>query len=394
MAESCGAAASPDVQDVFIDDDIFIDEAAEVAAASPSHAHHRHACMGAGVSTNSPGRTQAYPEPAFVKRARSDPLFEAAVYGNIDTNFRVCCTSWAQAEELLGHELAREVRTAVGKVFSDGDESHATEQATQILHESFPEFEGLELALCFANLVADALELRSQSDAEGWDFVEGFCGTAAVTRSALARGWKAKCFDIRYALDHDILSALGFRRYVLSARSTKRGGTSWYAPVCSSWGFLCRKQSMRTKENPLGNLSVPWVLQGNNQLIRVTLVCLLLHLLGMEFVVESSMSSLITHVRYFRALMLLSGAYQHTCWLGHFGAPSPKPVKLMTTAPWVAKVKSKRRGSLRLCTNMVKKGKVCINGIKVKLQESEFYPLKFGEALCQARLEHRSGQQL
>eukprot|EP00969_Alexandrium_andersonii_P162760 7194688-Alexandrium_andersonii.AAC.1 len=51
-------------------------------------------------------------------------------------------------------------------------------------------------------------------------------------------------------------------------RHLQPGATIWMAPECSSWGFLCRFQSKRSRGHPFGDVSREWVARGNNQILR------------------------------------------------------------------------------------------------------------------------------
>jgi hypothetical protein len=169
-------------------------------------------------------------------------------------------------------------------------------------------------------------------------------------------------------------------------------GCAWYAPPCNSWSFLCRKQSERSRDDPFGDDAKMFVQRGNNQVLRVTLACLIAWLLGLDFVIETSLSSLIPCVPYVQELLSLSDASRHVCWLGFFGAPSPKPIKLLTTAPWIFKVFSRSVGSGRLCKSVVVNGKKRVSGIKDAVAQSKVYPEAFGKALVREMLEHRHAQ--
>ena len=100
-------------------------------------------------------------------------------------------------------------------------------------------------------------------------------------------------------LAQDILSDAGFislLKYVLRLRRT---GMALLAPVCSSWCWLNRFTSGRSRDHWQGNTSVRSVREGNLMVSRVVLLLWLLSALGCVYVVEQPLGSILdAHARF------------------------------------------------------------------------------------------------
>ena len=100
-------------------------------------------------------------------------------------------------------------------------------------------------------------------------------------------------------LTQDILTDAGFvvlLKYVLRLRRT---GMALLAPVCSSWRWLNRFTSGRSRDNWQGNTSVLSVRQGNLMVSRVVLLLWLLDAMGCVYVLEQPLGSILdAHARF------------------------------------------------------------------------------------------------
>lgn len=75
-------------------------------------------------------------------------------------------------------------------------------------------------------------------------------------------------------------------------RHLRRNGLLFAAPVCSSWVWMSRGSTFRSKERPLGDERVECVQQGNLQVSRLVLVLLYASFSGCTWIVEQPVSSL------------------------------------------------------------------------------------------------------
>ena len=111
---------------------------------------------------------------------------------------------------------------------------------------------------------------------------EIWCGVQSIVRAAKSRGLGAQGFDIKRVVDvtddaksemsEDILSVAGFVNAVKLVMQLKSGGLLWMAPVCSSSVFPNSSNTLRTKDNPTGNLGYRPVLEGNQMALTAALL--------------------------------------------------------------------------------------------------------------------------
>ena len=114
--------------------------------------------------------------------------------------------------------------------------------------------------------------------------------------------------------------ACGLRLAVQLVRRLRKGGTVMMAPVCSTWTFMNRSTSKRTKVDPTGDTSLPSVRTGNLLFSRVVLLAMLVLWREGTYIIENPMSSLLPyHPRFaqlfskFRACTsMLAGRDKHT----------------------------------------------------------------------------------
>ena len=100
-------------------------------------------------------------------------------------------------------------------------------------------------------------------------------------------------------LMQDVLTDAGFillLKYVLRLRRT---GMALLAPVCSSWCWLNRFTSGRSRDNWQGHTSVRSVREGNLMVSRVVLLLWLLGAMGCVYVMEQPLGSILdAHARF------------------------------------------------------------------------------------------------
>lgn len=121
------------------------------------------------------------------------------------------------------------------------------------------------------------------------------------------------------------------------------------APVCSTWVWMSRSVTRRSRGQPLGNEQVPCVQEGNLQVTRVVLVLLYASFLGATWVVEQPMTSLLFHHPRFQYLASRTPWFKKLVWMGGWGATSPKPTYLASNTCWLSGLRGGTRpGTARL----------------------------------------------
>ena len=118
--------------------------------------------------------------------------------------------------------------------------------------------------------------------------------------------------------------------------------------MCASWSSLCKHQSGRSREFPLGNSAKQWVRKGNDLMLITGFGCLLCHLVQVFFVVEAPAMSVMDEVPWMKMLFELSDCEKVVEWLGFFGAKSAKPIK-RSTRQTETRVHRKGRSSRDRC---------------------------------------------
>ena len=155
--------------------------------------------------------------------------------------------------------------------------AHARRLATALLHKRAPlVMAQLVTLICLAGYVDHLIGLDSPST-KLIDACEYFSGDMAITLGFREAGLKAVGYDVRYHQngEMDLRTNHGFILAITLAMSVVAGGFSWFAPVCSSWGFLCSSQSGRCIGMPGGFSNVHWVVTGNLLASRTILLVML-----------------------------------------------------------------------------------------------------------------------
>ncbi len=141
----------------------------------------------------------------------------------------------------------------------------------------------------------------------------------------------------------DTCSDDGFALTLLSLLRVRRGGLFWIGTQCSTWVWINRKTSGRSKENPLGNTTHRSVVEGNELNARVALLCAIAYATSVTWVIEQPASSLFYSTRDMGIVMARSGAQIVHTWLGGFGHPMKKPTTLVGTASWLQHLRRPHR---------------------------------------------------
>lgn len=278
------------------------------------------------------------------------------------------------------------VHDLVNAVFLDGTQT--AKHAATVLHSAFPEFEGLTLPQMFEQLAAATSRKRESTLAQDQAVLLEYCsGQAAITSGALELGLRCACFDKLYGSRYNCFTRAGMRNWVGAVLHTRAGATAWFAPTCSSFVFLSRSTSGRSQENPWGNPSNAFVHDGNRLLLRVVIVALLCALVDVDWAIEQPISSIMTQLPFVERLFEKLEVSRKTCWLGAYGADSPKLLKIYGfRAEWLKQLANGKPSfstvSARLATSRVVRGVKKCTGCRGKLRDSSAYPKLFGSTVA------------
>lgn len=137
-----------------------------------------------------------------------------------------------------------------------------------------------------------------------------------------------------------------------------------------------------------GDSAVEAVQQGNEAIVKVTIMCIVAHHVELTFFVEQPISSLFSAVPFFANLLRETRARQMCVWLGAYGSRSAKPVSIFHNSTWGSRlVLPKPRGLAQLVRRRGRK----VSGTPA-LAESAAYPPAFGQAFASLALEHLNVQ--
>ena len=172
------------------------------------------------------------------------------------------------------------------------------------------------------------------------DLVDLFAGKARIARCATLAGLHAIAFDKLYGEHMDILTPVGLALIVLLVLRIKVGGLLAAGPHGSSWVWLSRKVTKRTKKNPLGAKSNQSVLDGNATNSSMAFLCYLGSLLSWDWLIEQPQSSLFFDTQMMKAVKeSIANVSTVSLQLGTFGHTTQKQTILMGTSNIVQKLK-------------------------------------------------------
>ena len=176
------------------------------------------------------------------------------------------------------------------------------------------------------------------------DAAELFAGDMAITEALRRFSYLCVPMDIRYAPEAmNILTPAGFGlALTLVLRMAMNGkGLLWLAPVCSSWVFMSAGSTDRCRYFPLGNQSEEstCVKDANIMYARCILLCKLAAALGLTYILEQPLSSVMNCAPRFQQLMTDSCMWMASpVHMGAYGGGSKKSLKLFCNEPWVSEL--------------------------------------------------------
>ena len=191
------------------------------------------------------------------------------------------------------------------------------------------------------------------------------------------------------AADDDINSSTGFLKALLYVMSLSNDGLFWVAPPCSSWVWLSRGSSHRSKDNILGNDQYKNVRIANEQASRVALlilIALLLH--NAIFVAEQPSSTLLPRHPRWELLKNVLGTWfqQVEFYMQPYGGKTPKRTWLCSNCESISKLvvpydPDQETTLITTETVLDHNGNTQVNGTK-QVKETQAYPARFGEAVA------------
>ena len=217
--------------------------------------------------------------------------------------------------------------------------------------------------------------------------LELFAGSAEYSNACARLNLKAVAYDKLYSdqvgtQDNDLTTEAGFARALELVLQVVPHGSLWAAPVCSTWGFVGRKGSFRTKESAVGDESVPRIRYANKMVYNLCLLLLAAYLIGLNIFVEQPHGSLMAHFWPFSDLARLL-RYKITTYLHAFGHRTMKGLCIWSTRKDASNLRRKKPKEYETLCRKHDKG---TTGKVKALKESQAYPRAFGEAVAEITL--------
>ena len=166
-------------------------------------------------------------------------------------------------------------------------------------------------------------------------FVEVFAGAAAVSRNLRRLGFEGFSLDVRTAPTHDVLRPEGLVLLLDCVLSLEPCCVLWCAPPCSTWVFLSRGSTHRSKERPEGDVSNEYVLAQDALVERLALVLEVATIKGVWWILEQPANSLMWEYPATKETLQRHSAELVRLDMGAFGGTSVKPTHLVGTAPYL-----------------------------------------------------------
>ena len=153
-------------------------------------------------------------------------------------------------------------------------------------------------------------------------FQEDFAGKHALSSTLFQMGFAVLARDWLFSKHLDIESGVGFMAALQGLRSLAVGGLCWLAVPCSSWLFMSRHTTGRSRLTVRGRRRYQKVRSANRVARRVCYLITYLESKGCFWVIENPNSSILWHYEPMRRLLDRKGVYALTVCLGLYGASS------------------------------------------------------------------------
>ena len=218
-------------------------------------------------------------------------------------------------------------------------------------------------------------------------FAEWFCGTGNLTTACSQQGLRVKWYDcILDPVKMNLLTHVGFAAAILLALSISIGGTAWFGVPCSTFVFMSRGHTKRSRRLPKGNTKRKDVCQANAIVDRVAFLINILAFRKVYWIMEQPLNSLLWAMpamrRAKKKCRVKDLAWQRRfLWMGHYGHSLWKPTELVGCFPgmmtaWPTKRPPKRDTSSAYSQWCDSQGRRRSAG-KAGLKATEHYPVTF-----------------
>lgn len=241
-------------------------------------------------------------------------------------------------------------------------------------------------------LVPDAvrreLQLNTQEEVDAFlaaprsiDYVDFFSGSGNMGSALAASGLQGRNYEILKDPQQNMATISGQALALKWAATVSEGGLLVGGFPCSTWVWLARSHTKRSKERIWGDESREDVRQANDIINFVSALSAFAHARKVFFLWEQPHSSLAFQTPCWRVVRELPNYKEQFLWLGSYGHDMPKPTRLVGTLPCMSKLRVARaRQGSSAGIGWERKGK-WVAGTS-KLKESQVYPPRFCEKVA------------
>ena len=254
------------------------------------------------------------------------------------------------------------------------------------------------LALVFTHLslIHSVIDTIDDLSCRPLQSVELFSGEQAISHAVRSQSFPAGSFDKRYHVDEDLSKPKGFSLALVMVMQIVRFGMLWGAPVCSSWVWVSRSRTGRSRQDARGATKYLSVRDSNAMVEFTTLLFVIAYGRGVEIYLEQPQSSVMPWYPCVEALFQWVNMTKLPVQLGTYGGESSKPVFIWTSETNVRiHFRIRRGGTQKLEAS--KKKKLCVRsatgavtGIKSALKNSQHYPTEFGVTIADCCVASRA----
>ena len=223
--------------------------------------------------------------------------------------------------------------------------------------------------------------------------VEWFCGTGALSAACSQLGLLVSWYDCKLdPIKMSLLTDVGMAKAILLSLSLVVGGTAWFGVPCSTFVFVSRGHTKRSRMKPKGNVQRKDIRQANLIVERVVFLIKILAKRKVYWIMEQRLNSLLW---YMSAIKKARRDYQVNdlkwqrsfLWMGHYGHSLSKPTELVGVFPgldtaWPTQRPPKSYASAAYRQWHDKQGRKRVAG-KAGLKATEHYPAEFCRVTAQ-----------
>ncbi len=191
-----------------------------------------------------------------------------------------------------------------------------------------------------------------------------------------------------------------FHAIALARRLKPVTGLQTFATVCSTWVWISRSSTRRSRQNVLGNQWIDNVAKANAMVSRMCLLICFLSARFISWILEQPASSLMVHHPRMRQIKefskVESGAglsefHEVKTSMGAFGAATRKPSKLYSSEKWIAKLERSIPAGFRPDPQLQTSTVDAFGGVTGgrDLQATQAYPDRYGQELLRVWRRHK-----